>query len=303
MITHGRTERDGIPLKMADNPFLRHEAIRIRPGICPTWELNRPVRRDQAKAIPPIPPRLTDSTPLNHEMLNTASSQLMADRQTSLAAPHHHHVEPLIHRHTPAYTHRADGTAPIRAALRAVTRTEISWPSLSSPYPRHFNALDIGGEMGSLNRRPGRRGTGRGFHPSFRRHLPHRDLGFRGRLDPLGARALEAGGRLTSNIRSPLVWHVGRRRSDDGRVIGIAGTRTGSSLVNRDPPAPWSELGQALQARRCGPRSPTIPPMVQGSTDELRGAEESGTQTNIDAKASGGGPKWLNGRSRLAPSI
>ena len=53
-------------------------------------------------------------------MLNTTRTQLMADRQTSLAAPHHHHIRRLIHHGTPPYTPRQPskawlGSAPVSA--------------------------------------------------------------------------------------------------------------------------------------------------------------------------------------------
>ena len=136
LVDRGR-ERGGVLLEMADDLVPQHEAIRIRPGIFPAWKLNRPVRRDQAEAIPPIPPRLTDPTSLNHQMLNTTRTQLVADRQTSLAAPHHHHIRRLIHHGTDP-ERRADpsgcglGSAPVSAKrvsepfrLDAVGRVEV----------------------------------------------------------------------------------------------------------------------------------------------------------------------------------
>jgi len=121
---------------MADDLVPWHEAIRIRPVIRPARKLNRPVGRDQAETIPPVSPRLTNLTPLNHHMLNTTSTQLMTDRQTSLAAPHDDRIRRLLHHGPQPYTPRR----PIRARpqLGAGEREASSEPGLEpgASWPR-----------------------------------------------------------------------------------------------------------------------------------------------------------------------
>jgi hypothetical protein len=74
-----------------------HEAVGIVAGIDAPGELDGPVRRDQTEAVPAVTPSLSHPRPLNDDVLNPESGELMADRQARLPAPDHRDPDPLAH--------------------------------------------------------------------------------------------------------------------------------------------------------------------------------------------------------------
>src|ERR671911_2055663 len=78
-------------------------------------ELHRPVRRHQAEAVPAITPGLPDAAALEHDVLDTARPQLMADGEPGLPAADDRNAR-LLHRNDP--TTAGDGSPSRRAPTR-----------------------------------------------------------------------------------------------------------------------------------------------------------------------------------------
>ena len=77
----GRSQRGRVPLEVGDDLVAGHEAVGISARVLPSREPHAPVRRDEAEAVPPIPPRLADPGALQHDVLDPAGRELAADRQ------------------------------------------------------------------------------------------------------------------------------------------------------------------------------------------------------------------------------
>ena len=93
-LAHGRREPGRVALEVRDDLVARHEAVGIVAVVGVPGELDGPVRRHQAEAVPPPPPRLPDAAPLQHDVRDAGLRQLVADRQPGLTAADDHDVDP-----------------------------------------------------------------------------------------------------------------------------------------------------------------------------------------------------------------
>jgi hypothetical protein len=92
-------EAGGVPFQVLDDFVSNHEAVGIVAVVCAaSREPHRPVRRDQAEAVPAIPPGLAHADPLENDVLDASLRQLMARRQARLAATDDHDLDVLRHR-------------------------------------------------------------------------------------------------------------------------------------------------------------------------------------------------------------
>src|SRR4051794_23119346 len=66
----GRVEARRVALQVADHVVLRHEAVRVVTVVGVSGELDGPVRRDQAEAVPAPAPGLADAAPLEDHVLD-----------------------------------------------------------------------------------------------------------------------------------------------------------------------------------------------------------------------------------------
>ena len=72
---------------MGDDLVAGHEPVGVVARVLAARETHRPVRGDQAEAVPPIPPGLADPAALQHDVADPKAGELMADREAGGAAP------------------------------------------------------------------------------------------------------------------------------------------------------------------------------------------------------------------------
>ena len=90
-------DRLRIALEVEDDFLAGHETVRAVPAVGVSRELDGPVWRDQAEAVPAIPPGLTDPASFEDHVLQSCIAQVMADRKARLSAAHHGHLDAPSH--------------------------------------------------------------------------------------------------------------------------------------------------------------------------------------------------------------
>ena len=80
----------GEPLEVSDDLVTQDESFRVISVVGETWKAHRPVRCNQAKAVPAAAPGLTDLFALEHQVIDARGHELAADRQPSLARTDDH---------------------------------------------------------------------------------------------------------------------------------------------------------------------------------------------------------------------
>ena len=90
---HRRFAAGRVALQVGDDSVAGHEAIGIALIVRMAGQLQGPVRRDQAEAVPPAPPGLTHLALFEHDVRNTRLGELAADRESCLTATNDHHVD------------------------------------------------------------------------------------------------------------------------------------------------------------------------------------------------------------------
>ena len=140
---------------MVHDLVTRHEAVGIAADVCAARKLHRPVRRDQAEAVPTIAPGLCDAGPLEDSVLEPKSRQFVTHREAGLTGPHDRYRDPL--RNAVMVAVSADGTneelrdlgfGPFFQALAvasSATRPQISVFLALVPNSRYFNPERGGG--------------------------------------------------------------------------------------------------------------------------------------------------------------
>src|ERR1700758_2542279 len=91
---------------MADDLIAPHEPVGVLAGVRAARQLHRPVRRNQAEAVPAITPRLADPASVEHDVLDPEPRQLVADGEPGLARPDHDYADALHHRDKPSANER-----------------------------------------------------------------------------------------------------------------------------------------------------------------------------------------------------
>ncbi len=94
-LANGGTEALRIALQKGHDVIAGHEAVGVIAVVGGAWELDGPVRRHQAEAVPPAPPCLTDSATLEDHMFDPRTRQLVTQAQPSLPAAHDRHLDAL----------------------------------------------------------------------------------------------------------------------------------------------------------------------------------------------------------------
>src|SRR5438270_362765 len=97
-LPNGCPESVGIALEIGDDFIFGHEAVGIIAVVGMPGQLHRPVRGDQAEALPPVAPGLSDPSLLENDVLDAELGQLVADRQARLAGADHNQPDGLAHR-------------------------------------------------------------------------------------------------------------------------------------------------------------------------------------------------------------
>ncbi len=92
----GRFEARRVALQVRDDLVTWHEAVRVRPVVVAAGKPNHPVRRHQAEAVPAPSPRLAYASPLEHDMVNAGSRQLVTRGEAGLAGADHCHRDALF---------------------------------------------------------------------------------------------------------------------------------------------------------------------------------------------------------------
>src|SRR2546428_12735481 len=77
-LANGCPESVGIALEIGDDLIFGHEAVGVIAVVGMAGQLHRPVRRNQAEAVPPVAPGLSDPPLLETDMLDVALGQLVA---------------------------------------------------------------------------------------------------------------------------------------------------------------------------------------------------------------------------------
>src|SRR5207248_7145890 len=93
-----RPEPVGIAFEIGDDLGFGHEAVGVIAVVGMAGQLHRPVRGDQAEALPPVTPGLTDSSLLENDMLDVEPGELVADGKTGLSPANHHQPDGVVHR-------------------------------------------------------------------------------------------------------------------------------------------------------------------------------------------------------------
>ena len=88
-----------VPLEVRDDLVARQESVRVGAVVGEPRELQAPVRRDEAEAVPAVTPRLTDTAALEDEMVDPKCRQLVADGEPCLAAADDGDADVLGPRH------------------------------------------------------------------------------------------------------------------------------------------------------------------------------------------------------------
>ena len=96
--TNGRPESVRIAFEISDDLVFGHEAVEVIAVVGMAGQLHRPVRGDQAEALPPVAPGLSDPPLLENDVLDAELGQLVADRQARLAGADHNQPDGLAHR-------------------------------------------------------------------------------------------------------------------------------------------------------------------------------------------------------------
>ena len=83
----GRLESRGVALEVGRDLVPGHEAVWVAAVVCPVGQLDRPVRRDEAEAVPAVPPRLADPPAFEDDVLDPRLREHAARRQAGLPGP------------------------------------------------------------------------------------------------------------------------------------------------------------------------------------------------------------------------
>ena len=83
----------GVSLEVRDDLVAGHEAVGVVAGVGPARESHRPVRGDEAEAVPAVSPRLADPAALQDEMVDPQARELVADRESGRPAAHDEDVD------------------------------------------------------------------------------------------------------------------------------------------------------------------------------------------------------------------
>jgi hypothetical protein len=90
-------DRLRVALQRGDDLVAGHVPVRAVPVVRIARELDGPVWRDQAEAVPAIPPGLTDPASFEDHVLQSCFAQVVADGKAGLSAAHHRHLDALSH--------------------------------------------------------------------------------------------------------------------------------------------------------------------------------------------------------------
>ena len=71
--------------EVTDDRVLRHESVRIVAAVAAAGQLHGPVGYDEAEALPTPAPGLPHPAPLENDMLDACSVELMAERKSGLS--------------------------------------------------------------------------------------------------------------------------------------------------------------------------------------------------------------------------
>ena len=92
-LLHRKLETRRVALEEPDDVVARVEPVRIRAIVRLVGEPHAPVRRDETEALPASSPALADLGPLQHDVLEPATGELAACRETRLAGADDDDVE------------------------------------------------------------------------------------------------------------------------------------------------------------------------------------------------------------------
>jgi len=111
----GRLERSRVTLQVGDDVVARDESLWVVAVIWETRQVHRPIRSDEAEAVPATAPGVADAPALKYHVVDARLGELVADRQARLATTHD---DDLIVRQGPVDLTRAD-EAPGSQALHS----------------------------------------------------------------------------------------------------------------------------------------------------------------------------------------
>ena len=86
-----------VALQVRHDSVAGHEAIGIALIVRMAGQLQGPVRRDQAEAVPPVPPGLTHPALFEHDVRNARSRELATDRESGLTAADDDSPDTVVH--------------------------------------------------------------------------------------------------------------------------------------------------------------------------------------------------------------
>jgi hypothetical protein len=84
-----RSKNRCFALEVPDDPVARDEALGIVARVRETRQAHRPVRCDQAEAVPQTAPGLADARTLKNDVANATLGQLVAHREARLTGADH----------------------------------------------------------------------------------------------------------------------------------------------------------------------------------------------------------------------
>ena|SRR5438132_13334034 len=89
--------------EVIDDLVFWHESIGIISAVPAARQLDRPVRDDEAEAVPAPTPGLANPAPLENDVVNTSGRELVTQRKPSLPSTDDHGVDGRLHRLPPRH--------------------------------------------------------------------------------------------------------------------------------------------------------------------------------------------------------
>ena len=87
-VDHGRAERGGVRLEVADEGADAEVAVRVGPAVAPAGEPGHPARREQVQGVPALgAPAVADPAAVEHDVLASGVREQLAHREAGVAGP------------------------------------------------------------------------------------------------------------------------------------------------------------------------------------------------------------------------
>jgi hypothetical protein len=95
--TVGRIETGSISLDVVNDFISKHETVRIVAIIWEAWKATETIGRNQTKAIPSIPPSVSNLASVENNVILSRLGKMPTDRETRLPSSNDNRIQKRIH--------------------------------------------------------------------------------------------------------------------------------------------------------------------------------------------------------------